>query len=655
MAVSAGTAYLDIVPKLNTAALTGIRGSLMSLGKSMMSTGRILTKSLTVPIVAMGVFAVKSFMEAEEAMAQTRSAIKSTSGVANVTAKEVKGLAGELAALSGIDDEVIQRSENILLTFVKIRNEVGKGNDIFNQAAEAALNLSVRFERDLRPTAIMVGKALNDPVKGVTALTRMGVQFTDQQKEVIEKLVETGDLLGAQKLILKELERQAGGAAEAYGNTLAGALGKAKTAFGDLGETIGKRLAPHIKKFAEWLQDLANKFEKLPKDTKDLIIKIGLLAAALGPVLMILGGIAMLMSFLFTPGGLILMGIAAVAGVFIYLWNTSEKFREKVKEIAAAVEEAWPKIVDTAKRVADGVVEAWNNIVSFVQGVIDDIVEAWNRIKPAVKRVFDFVKKQLTEAYNSIKDALVDAWDEVSPAVKDMWEEIKPYLKWIAIIIGVVILGAIMGMALAFKWAARIISGAIGVIAAIIKRIATVAGQVANRVRTVWNQVSGWFKQTWNKISQSAQRAWRQITQFATQAWNKLKGAWGTAVGWFSNLFNNIKSTAISVFNSMVSALKGIWNAFAGSWNATVGSIGIHIGTGKLSLNLDVPNLPQLASGGIVRQPTIAMVGEAGPEAVVPLDRLRGGSSGQLRIVDWRRGLATLEYELDYLALARGE
>lgn len=192
--------------------------------------------------------AVSAFIEAEQVAAQTEARLKSTAGVANVTARSVSNLATAISRKSGIDDEAIQSAENLLLTFTKIRNESGAGNKVFDQATLAATNLSVALGKDLNSSALMVGKALNDPVRGVTALSRAGVQFTAGQKQTIASLIENNRVLDAQKLILGELQTQVGGSAEAYGNTFAGSIGKARTEVGNFGEQIGGMLAPSIQK-----------------------------------------------------------------------------------------------------------------------------------------------------------------------------------------------------------------------------------------------------------------------------------------------------------------------------------------------------------------------------------------------------------------------
>jgi hypothetical protein len=214
-------------------------------------------------VVAFGVSSVKAFMESERAMAQTEAVLKSTGGAAGVTAQDVLGLAGRLRDLSGVDDEVIQASENLLLTFRDVRNEAGAGNDIFNQTERAILDMAVAMNNgaipsleEMNQTTIQVGKALNDPIRGMTALRRVGVTFNDTQTETITRLQESGDLMGAQKLILQELTKEFGGAAKAAGGTFQGQLAKLGSSFGDLQEAVGRLIVPLLTQLIPAMQDL---------------------------------------------------------------------------------------------------------------------------------------------------------------------------------------------------------------------------------------------------------------------------------------------------------------------------------------------------------------------------------------------------------------
>lgn len=189
------------------------------------------------------------FREGQKEVAQTNAVLKSTGGIAGITAQHVKDLASQQLKLTGIDDELITRGENMLLTFTNIRNEVGKGNDIFDQATVISEDLSVALGQDLQQSAIQVGKALQNPTIGLTALRRVGVSFTQDQIDLITKLDESGKHLEAQKLILHELTKEFGGTAKAVGQTFAGQVDVLKESFRNLAGEIVGNVIPSVTKF----------------------------------------------------------------------------------------------------------------------------------------------------------------------------------------------------------------------------------------------------------------------------------------------------------------------------------------------------------------------------------------------------------------------
>lgn len=194
---------------------------------------------------------VKDAASFEKLQAKTAAVIESTGNAANISVGGVQELAGSLESLSGVDEEEIINSQNVLATFTKIKNN---GPDkTFDDAARAALNMSTALGTDLQGASIQVGKALNDPLKGIASLGRAGVQFTEQQKEQIKAMVEAGDTAGAQKIILGELETQFGGAAEAAGSGFGGAMARLQDAVGDAFREIGQELIPILTDLAEWL------------------------------------------------------------------------------------------------------------------------------------------------------------------------------------------------------------------------------------------------------------------------------------------------------------------------------------------------------------------------------------------------------------------
>ncbi len=167
---------------------------------------------------------------ARKALAQTGAVLRSMGR--KESAQGIETMLNQLSRMSGIDDDNLREMSNTLLTFGNV------SGDTFTTANKLALDLSVAFGKDLQSSAIMVGKALNDPLKGLTALSRIGVQFTSKQQDQIKAMMAVNDVAGAQKIIMGELKRQVGGSAAAQ----ADAIDKAGVAWKNLKEAIGEVL-----------------------------------------------------------------------------------------------------------------------------------------------------------------------------------------------------------------------------------------------------------------------------------------------------------------------------------------------------------------------------------------------------------------------------
>ena len=262
--VDVGTAYLQVVPSARGFAdrlRADIGGGMESAGRSAGTSaskgfGGAFKAGVAGVIAGLGLekllsgaigFAKDSIGEAREAQkvgALTAQVIKTTGGAAKISAAQVGDLATAISNKTGVDDEAIQSGANLLLTFKNVKNEVGKGANIFDRATAAAADLSAAGFGDMATTSKQLGKALNDPLKGITALSRSGVTFTAQQKKQIETLVASGKTLEAQKIILGEVESQVGGAAAA--SSTAGE--KMAVAWGNFKEGIGTSLLPFLDK-----------------------------------------------------------------------------------------------------------------------------------------------------------------------------------------------------------------------------------------------------------------------------------------------------------------------------------------------------------------------------------------------------------------------
>jgi len=178
---------------------------------------------------------VKSAVAQRVGLAKLSAVLKATGFASGLTTSQLDDQAQALSKLTGISKENINQTQAVLATFKNIKG------DEFEKATEAILDMSVVLDQDAKQGAIQLGKALNDPIKGITALSRVGVSFTEQQKEQIKTLAQSGQLQEAQAIILKELQTEFGGAAAAV-NEIDGGLANLqesfKQAIGRFGEGV---------------------------------------------------------------------------------------------------------------------------------------------------------------------------------------------------------------------------------------------------------------------------------------------------------------------------------------------------------------------------------------------------------------------------------
>lgn len=285
------------------AAQKQVETSTGKMGSAVTGFSNVTRYALGAAGLAFGAFLVKGIQGAinwQRVMAQTNAVIESTGGVAGVTAEEVRALAESIEDVSGVEAEAIVQAENLLLTFVNVRNEVGEGNDVFNQATQLIADMSVALGQDMKSSAIQLGKALNDPVRGINALRRVGVSFTAEQTETVKRLVATNQTLEAQKLILAELRMEFGGSAEALGRTFTGRVAILRDRFFDLAELIGVHLLPALTRIVDVAVDLVTALEPVFGLLGDIVritaqgvgwlVKFAAAVADVNPLLLVLLG-----------------------------------------------------------------------------------------------------------------------------------------------------------------------------------------------------------------------------------------------------------------------------------------------------------------------------------------------------------------------------
>lgn len=209
--------------------------------------------------VKFGADAVTAAQEAQVADKRLQEIATSMGLVDGAYAGGIQRLNEYSTALSknlGVEDESIKAVQAKLLTFKQLGKTINESGGALDRATQAAYDLAAAGFGSAETNAIQLGKALQDPVKGLTALGRAGVTFTAAEKERIKALMESGKVQEAQNLVLQAIEKQVGGTAAAT----ATAADKMKVAFGELQESVGVALLPVMQEFATTLTPI---FEQL--------------------------------------------------------------------------------------------------------------------------------------------------------------------------------------------------------------------------------------------------------------------------------------------------------------------------------------------------------------------------------------------------------
>ena len=253
-------------------------------GKKMQATGKKMSLAVTAPLIGLGAVAVANFDKQAKAIAQVEQGLETTGNQVGKTSKQLQDMASELQnnSLFG-DEEILQGATAQLLTFTNIANKE------FDRTQQAVLDLSTRMGTDLKSSSIQLGKALNDPVANLSALSRSGIQFSVDQKKMINSLVRTNRLADAQTIILDELEKQYGGSAKAAAEAGTGAFKQLSNSLGDVLEGFGKIISEAIIPFAKRIKGMAQTVDGFSSGTKKTIVVVAAFAAALGPLLIITG------------------------------------------------------------------------------------------------------------------------------------------------------------------------------------------------------------------------------------------------------------------------------------------------------------------------------------------------------------------------------
>lgn len=363
--------------------------------------------------------------------------------------------------------------------------------------------------------------------------------FVDTLWEAADSGVKEQDVLNALGMSVNDLQSamdSCNGTTQEMADTMMGGFGggleKLKSSLDVLIYNIGEALAPYIQKVVDFLQQLVDKFNALSPEQQDMIVKIAMVAAAIGPLLVIIGkivstvGMAMIGFGLFgstlgTVGIVIGIVVGAIVGIIAIVKN-------------------WGKIMDWLKGVVSTVIDA---IKGFFQGLFDKVSDIFKSMGDAISSAWDVITRVVKTAIMLIGSILQAAFEIITLPFRLIWENCKDEI-----------------MA---AWNA--ISGA----------VKAALDAISNVIKTVWNAIKAFLdpilkaintaiSTAWNAIKTATTTVFNAVKAFITPIWNAIKtaitvpiNAAKTAV---STAFNAIKTAATTVFNALKNTVTTIWN-----------------------------------------------------------------------------------------------
>jgi hypothetical protein len=265
----AGQPHVTIDIRAQTAAfkrqMDAVTRTLKAVRDRMAGVARVARRMLLAGGAAIGGLLALAGKQ-EDAERRLAAVLRATGNASGYTVDQLKKQAAALQKLTRYGDEAIMPLMAMLAAYKEIHGPV------FQDAIRLTLDIADAFRVDAATAAKQLGKALNDPIKGLRTLRDVGISFTAAQIEEIKALQESGQLLKAQTMIIAELEARVGGVAEALGKTFLGRLIQLKNELGDVGELIGRIFIPDVSKAAEAIRKSATRIADWVSANKDLIL-----------------------------------------------------------------------------------------------------------------------------------------------------------------------------------------------------------------------------------------------------------------------------------------------------------------------------------------------------------------------------------------------
>lgn len=338
--------------------------------------------------------------------------------------------------------------------------------------------------------------------------------------------------------------------AETMQDNLAGQLTILKSQLEKLAISFGEILMPVIRDIITKIQGFVDKLNALDPATKQTIIKIGLMAVALGPLLIVIGktisSIGSMMTFIskiptmiagaktaFSTLGAAIGGISApvvavvaiiatLVAAFVHLWNTNEDFKNSILSI-------WEQIKSTFERLTSGIVDRINALGFDFQNFGEMLRAMWNGLCSVLAPVFEGVFQHISDIFTFVTDTIMNVLDVFIGLFSENWEQC---------------------------W-----NGIKGIFTGIWDFVVNQFSNILNTLRGVADVFLGWFGTSWDEV-------WTSIKDFFVGIWDSICSAFQAVADFFTNIWNAISTffttIATVIYTTAVTIFTSVYDFFAG-------------------------------------------------------------------------------------------
>lgn len=591
-----------------------------AVGDKMSSAGTKLSAAVTLPLVGVGVAATKMAMDAVESENLFEVAMGDMAGDARKWSEETSKALGlnaynvrknvstynsMLTSMGLTGEESLKMSEGL----TQLSYDMASFYNLKPEEAFEKLKSGISGEAEpLKALGILVNDNTIKTYAYANGIAAQGEALTESQKVQARY----GAILEATKNAQGDLARTM--------DSPTNKIRIMKEQAQEIGIQFGQILIPILENLMEVIKPLMDKFQGLSKEQQESIVKIGLIVAAVGPIILVIGKVITII-------GAIASAISTVSGVISAAGGVTAAF-------------------GTVMTVLTGPIGIIIAVIAGLIAVGVALYKNWDVVKASMIAIWEGLKTSIGSAVTATKTAVVSTWESIKAVVipivegianviKGIWEGVKTTFAFIWEVIKSIFISVLTIISSIVQTAINIVAAVITTTWLIISTITTtVWNGITNFISAVWNGIMNTTKFIWNAISSFFTNMWSGVTTLFTSTVNGIKSVvtnvWDNILGITTSVWGGIKSAIMSPIGAAVNFVKEqidkIKDFFSGL-NIKLPHIKLPHFNIKGEFSLSPPKVPYLdvswyAKGGIFNGPSVIGVGEAGQEAVLPIDRL---------------------------------